>query len=550
MRIVLTALLLMFAVGASMATPIQVEVDANADEPWQITYRISKPVAELPFYRPSDFREETWIPAEGFVWKGKTLVRTDGKPFQTTSIRIPVDTKKRQADYQVFRRFTDGSLAMYTGHLMATLANEEKPPATSFLFRGDNWIVPDQQPGTDVRWFVPRGQYGGNYVYQGEIKPFSTNEATLLIDPGVPGWTRELLQSALPTVINALSSTFSAELDFKPFVLYSFVPQEGSATNSGGGTLKDQVEMYLEGDGWHRESEHAKTRLLYLLTHELVHLWNAQVYTTPQTPGTQWLHEGSADFFAWHTLRKLNLISAQRYDQEVSKAFNACLQYTDHKSIADAVMSDHQAAYSCGHIMHVALNLTSSKEDHSGAGALWRRMFDIVEGNEYNVLDWFNAVASLHSRSLAYFYYRAVHEQTNFAVGISAALQDGGATVTQGSDSSPQYTRMLANELIKLLMQTDCRGAMSIYHYDDYFDLEGLDICENLEPGTKYRTTEVQGINIFDSVAAWEAVMKQCIDDSATVKLGDADNHYQLSCPDTVVQPPPYWEITDIPAQP
>ncbi len=90
---------------------------------WRATYLLDSPAGELRFQRPARFfREEVWevaTPGWRLERRGEhqRLVADADVAASRVTVEFPVHTDHLVKEYEYFQKFTDGSLAVSTGHL-------------------------------------------------------------------------------------------------------------------------------------------------------------------------------------------------------------------------------------------------------------------------------------------------------------------------------------------------------------------------------------------------------------------------------------------------
>jgi len=279
---------------------------AERDGWWRATYRLDGRAGELRFQRPAGFyREDVWevtTPGWRLERQGDHQLLVADAYADRVVVEFPVYTDHLVKEYEFFRKFTDGSLAVYTGHLYVTT----EPPAedgaedeADYLVRVE--LVPRDDEHLVVRGNLARGRTvwddpdgDGTYVYFGTIDPLETEAMIAVVDPGAPGWLVEQLHRLLPEMFAMYTAGFDEPLPWKPVVLFNFENVERGGLSSGGGTLSGLVQISATGSAWHDATPSSSEHLLYLVAHEAAHLWNGQLHPY-RDAADSWMHEGSAD---------------------------------------------------------------------------------------------------------------------------------------------------------------------------------------------------------------------------------------------------------------
>jgi predicted metalloprotease with PDZ domain len=108
-----------------------------------------------------------------------------------------------------------------------------------------------------------------------------------------------------------------------PGFLISVVPigvADGRSTSLGGTGLTDSFALYL-GAGTRLDDPRPGMSLAQLLSHEMFHHWNGQLFHLDESPQTSfWLSEGFTDFFARRLEHRSRLISDAEYLQRLNRS--------------------------------------------------------------------------------------------------------------------------------------------------------------------------------------------------------------------------------------
>jgi hypothetical protein len=276
---------------------------------WRATYELTEPADHLTFQRPAAYYRESVREVVTPGWSlersgdRQTLQAEPGHAATTIVVEFPIHTAVPAKEYEFFQRFSDGSLAIYTGHLyLAPSTPDAEVEADDQLRRiefvpapGEPLLVQGELFQERTVWDDPHGD--GTYAYFGAIEPVETDEMVAIVDPGAPGWLTEQMQQVLPRMFSLYTKSFGEPLPWKPVVLFNFDGVDTQGRSSGGGTLTGLVQMSASGRGWHEATPEASEQLLYLIAHEAAHLWNGQLHHYADAADI-WMHEGSADAFA------------------------------------------------------------------------------------------------------------------------------------------------------------------------------------------------------------------------------------------------------------
>lgn len=501
--------------------PIRVE-PVGADT-WRVTYTLPEPVRELRFERPADFyRESVWQ----LITPGYDVVRRDGDQVvvlnegagarSVLSFEFPRYTGVIPKEYELFLAFTDGAVAIYTGHFHATptYAGQVEPAASLHAMR----VIPPAGAHAVVRGRVLDGPVAlsdedgeGTYVYLGTAEPIETPHLLAIVDPGMPRWLRDQFDTNLPALFDALANRLDASLPWKPLVLYSFHDTAISGYSSGGGTLTGLISMTLEGHAWHERNDDASAQAFHLLAHESAHLWNGQLAVSAGGADS-WMHEGSADAMANDLLLAFNVIDAGRHRANREFALNQCAAALAEGPIETAAdRGAFRTFYDCGAVMALwterALQQVSPGDD---LFSFWRSLIVAARerGGSYDATLYFGVLAS---RGVPLAVIARMRAFTTVATSIRPAtdgLRDTGLRLTEGVIAPPAaFQRELVRRAFGHLMAASC-GGMN-FRSGSPIVSGSIDGCEPF--ATPLRIASIGGFRVSDEgAAAYDAVADAC----------------------------------------
>lgn len=545
-----------------------IELVPAADGRWQATYTFTEPVEELHFARAARFHRETvWqVTTPGYAFARRDgrqlLVRETGAvPARVVRFEIPVHTDNLEKDYALFAAFTDGSVAIYTGHFhaAATAAGTAPEAVSETEFVRDFRLMP--APGMavvaggrrltgPVDWHDRHRQ--GTFAYFGAIEPVVGEHLLAIVDPGLPDWIRTRLERELPRLFEVLTRGFGVPLQARPVVLVGYDPEAADGTGSAGGVLPDLVQLRFAGDGWSRESPERTEALFYLLAHESVHLWNGNRARNTEDDHA-WLHEGSADHVAWFTLHALGLIDDERLQQARAEALNACLQDLTGMALQEAAANDRFGAYySCGQVVSMWVQAALERVRASVDPFLvWRRVLEqaLADDGDYDRGTFHNTLAELGVAPAVRADLREFTETrlADPAAFLEQRLSRVGVRLRPRPDAQApaRYRADYGFRALTALMAADCGGAYSVTRHDGYAVTGALENCQVFR-----HPQEVVALNghnlIISGHQAYDALVAACTRGEA-LRIGLRDGAFLDSEKCTAAQPPrkPWldWEV-------
>jgi len=455
----------------------RVTIERVAPKQWRATYHLTAPSRELRFDRPASFFRER-------VWKvttpGYQLGRSGDRQIVTLAagrtarsditFEFGEFTDALPKEYELFQSFTDGGLAIYTGHfhLRSVTATGHDTVRVSSIR-----IVTPQGAHAIVRGKIVTGTAtltdsagdNGTYVYIGKQKPIETPDVVAVIDPGLPPWIRTMFDQRLPALFHEYAARIGSVLPWKPVVLFGY-DTAGTGLSSGGGTLTGLVNMTVTGAAWQTETSHAAEQAFHLIAHESAHLWNGQlVHNVMSGPG-EWLHEGSADALANEMMRAFGVIDTARYRARKEEALNRCLSAIGATSV-EAAFRRGAAVYDCGFALSLwteaAMNTVNNR---ANLFTFWRALVDTAKhhGQKYSDTTYFSVLSaagvpdSVTSRMRAF-----LTAQSDGGAALIDGLVAAGIPVRAGTGTPPApYQMDAARAALVHLMGTTC-GRVSIY---------------------------------------------------------------------------------------
>ncbi|MCA1799496.1 MAG: hypothetical protein LC632_08580 [Xanthomonadaceae bacterium] len=320
-----------------------VEVRELADGAWHATWRFQEPVSGMRFARPARyFREDAWrvlTPGYALARDGdsQVVLGGDAAPVAEIQVEFPVDTRKFPREYEFFHRFSDGSVALYTGMLHAETLDGRVVATTVTVDPGPaRALVTTDTEGAD-----------GTYAYVGNIPPLHAAHMRAVVDPGLPPWLAYELEQRTETFFALLAERTGHQLERKPLVLFNFVPGERDGYAYRGGALQGLIHLSAVGDGWHDADPNAVRAMLRFIAHEAAHMWNADLvkYRSGSPP---WLHEGGADALSERILVAAGIAGPAALAAFDAEALDEC---TRQPELALSEARSDRAPYACGSLV-------------------------------------------------------------------------------------------------------------------------------------------------------------------------------------------------------
>lgn len=522
---------------ALLAVLITIIPNTN-DGRWTAVYRVSAPVERLDFARNGPYtRLPKWrVETKGYSLihdeKGETIVKSPGvKARKTIAVSFPVDTFVPVKDYQLFDAFSDGSLALYTGHfvLKGTKTTFELAPR-----RKEHLLVGGKVFTRRTRWVDDAGE--GTFVYYGKLKPVETPYMVGILDPGAPKWLDRKLDSALPQLFADYARLTGVALAQRPTVLFSFeAARDRNSTTWKGGTLNGLIQLHVEAAPDAAEDRDLLERFVKFIAHESAHLWNGQMFHAPEE-GQSWMHEGGADAFAWRALRRAGILDDAGLDARLTSDLNDCVVSLGARALDDAEQKgDFKPVYACGATL-AWLTEAATSDLH----AFWKLLFASSEqrGRRYDEALYLSLLKQQERvPGTAAFIDDFVHHDMDFvqhdmpdrAEKLAAAFRAAGVPIRPMPDAIPaQQRRAWGEAALAALMRQDCHGA-SFDRASGKYHLHGKETCATLKSDVVVDRIEGKSIARAGD-AAYDAAAANCAAHAAVTLEGPDDVKVSVPC--------------------
>jgi hypothetical protein len=535
---------------AAVEPSITVERDSGEGF-WRATYELAEPVRELRFER-APFRTDVFevtTPGWTLVRDGDAdVLRTTGDAARTIVVRFPEDAREREKEYDFFQKFTDGSVAIYTGHLAVRMGVD--PDCPDCVLRRFRFIPPAGMHvlagGKVVRgnatWTDEDGE--GAYVYIGSIVPLETPELLAVVDPGLPQWLWEETRSTLPRLFAEYTTRFGASPEVRPLILFNYMDRGASGHSTGGGVLPGQIQLTADGAAWRERSDDALLHLFQFLAHEAAHLWNGRLIRYEGTADA-WMHEGSADAFAQRTLHTLGYLDEGAFFERQSQALNECRRMLSGFPLREAAeRKKFSLYYSCGNALALFTERATPQGDLFD---FWKRMIATVRGSgrtAFDVDDYLAAMlASGASNEDVEALRRFVHGSAS-ADALADMLRGAGVTLTE-SDPPEAWGQMVARDALLHLLAQHCKGAYGFRMANEGFALTDSNVCGPLPGGAV--VTSMGGHDVLrNGASTWNALHERC-GAGRPVEVGivlqGAAQTIEVPCGKSVDALPPYLSV-------
>ena len=542
--------------GAQPSGSSPVTIERVAPGRWRASYTLAAPVDTLRFERPAAFhRERVWqVLTPGYEWARDSgagqvtqVLRATGAPHREIVFEFGEFADALPKEYELFEAFTDGSVAIYTGHFFATPVGRDAlgtgPPIHTVR------VIPPSGTSVVVRGRVSHGPVtftdsvgDGTYVYVGNIVPRETLDVIAIVDPGMPAWLRTQFDRYLPRIFAAYARRFGAKLPWKPEVIYGFKDTTSSGLSSGGGTLTGLVSLALEGAAWRTPSADATAQAFHLLAHESAHLWNGQLVESAGGPAS-WMHEGGADAMASALLLEFGIIDSARFRSDRDRALNACVADVAAGSVHSAgSRGAFSTFYDCGEVMALWTD-AAVRQARPGADVFtfWRDLVAAaVPGRRYDEDMYFAVLERDGVAASRIAPMRAFLDATDFS-DAAAGLGDVGVTLVRGGTPPASSQQSYARAALAHLMASACGGRVN-FNWGRVAVTGPLRGCAPFE--ATLRVAAMDGLRLADQGAAVHDDVEAKCAAGAEVRLAGEDGATvaSVACTRPLAPLPPWYE--------
>lgn len=264
-------------------------------------------------------------------------------------VRFTPFAQDLQADYDPALVFTDGTVALFTGHFAVGPWRET----------GDR--LDDSSPKTKITFRDRGGKllYKGlsyhsastsdleTYVVFGSPQLLAGKDMSGIIDPQLPGWLRGEMVEFLPRSISLFRERLGAPGGSgKPTILISWAGPAAGMLSQGGSVLPNLLAVRLEGDRLLAPSPDNLAGLRWFIAHESAHFWLGQAVAYSQSEEA-WITEGGANLLAYRLIEQIDANYQGGF--ELYKDWSDCVALAKDKPVATAgSRQEHRAYYACG----------------------------------------------------------------------------------------------------------------------------------------------------------------------------------------------------------
>jgi hypothetical protein len=361
--------------GESPAQPYSTATVTRDGDVWVLEYKLYADAPVWAFQRSALLMDARtpWRAAQWTVeTPGVTLERhgfldvlraRDGTTVpRVVRIRMRPASANLEADYDPALVFTDGSMAVYSGHLdLFPLGSVEAARDLPLDLNG----VETASSQVRATWRDRAGPVlfegerrrdpvsgeQGVYVLFGQADLVDSPDLATVIDPQLPRWIGAEIGAFAPRVAHYYTQRLGAGQTGKPTIMVAWRGPTPHLRSMGGSVLAGLIVMSFEGEGVVERTEAVGDSARWFIGHESAHFWLGQTVRY-ELSRDAWITEGGADLMAIRALAAID----PAYDAraELQQEIDTCALWADEPVVSANTRGEHKAYYGCGAVFALA----------------------------------------------------------------------------------------------------------------------------------------------------------------------------------------------------
>jgi len=355
---------------ATISVPFQMEIEQATQGPWTFTLSLNEPQKALIFSRSRhDYRRDSWT----VLTPGVKLERIGG--FDT--ILLGPDVKKAEFSFQPYTEtlpgtythfipFSNGAMAMYLDGFELLRIDGEAEAVTALEGSLSNWdgeqfkiplalksperVLYQGNSYVETLDVAVHGGEQSGYAYLGAGDIIEGESFSGVLDPNLPDWLSDGLDTQLLDIFSSLEDKFGYGLTEKASILFAFRGYETDGFSNTGGVLSGgQIVLETSGSAMKTPNARLKAYLRWFLMHESAHLFQTAKGHSYENREDSWLLEGSANAMTYILLEDSGDAPNQKAVQEsYQSAWADCIAAIQGVSMVEITERNDQSHYACG----------------------------------------------------------------------------------------------------------------------------------------------------------------------------------------------------------
>ena len=540
-------LILAFAAACSKPQPVapegveQMTVTLSPQEENILaTWQLPEAVTEFSFNEgdmPVSEREADWTPqGEGWVFDGQTLSREDGSDFQEFSFTLPAASMFYDRYYVPASKVGKGGWVIFANALAPAEGDFEVRfeglPESNVIYGAGEITSPDEtRDGNTLGIF-----------YVGPAENLSMEGGILIAGPEIPDAIRTDISGNLENAVTKLTDAWEYAPEIPPAVIITY-DRNWHGQSWKGGVREEVITFHLRGFDLSDNGSNFAAQLRNTSLHEAVHVWNGTLFESSENSEQSWVHEGAAEYIANRLWMDEDIFNAA-----VQKALNGCILRLGDHSIRDTeIASWGQTPYRCGHVVHLAAELSALQHTGKNVLGIWKDVYDAT-GDE-RVYDSATFVTAAEAdggepfSDMMTVFNEGLTAQNRAA--LVAHLNALGADIVPltPEDETPDETTLSVTVLRELLIDY-CDGGYGFTQMPEGFALETAQRCGDALAGDPL-VSSLNGQDLLKApVAVYFAVREACkAGEPLVLTRADGTELEPLACPEGVASLPELYNV-------
>jgi hypothetical protein len=379
---------LLAVLGMISSEPVQIEL-RPAEAGLEAAYSLPGDVDGFTFKSGhTEQRRDGWQPqGEGWHFDGDRLSREDGAPFAGFTLSIAPDTNFYDRTYVAVERVgAEGWIIFPNAFGPDTGASTLDVSA----FAGEDRVV--FLDGTAHATFpLLEPDASGekqSIAYIGPRSAIDEGAVTLIAGEEIPAWLTDDLSGTLDHAIARLTDRFGSAPRLTPTVTVTHAEEWIGYGFKGGVIDAATIAISMRGRPLVRDNRDTVDRLTNLVVHEVVHLWNGDLFDSSANDTEPWLHEGSAEYLGSRLWQDAGSLKA-----EATERLAACMRGLGDRPLDGSEEPVHGGVpYDCGFIIMLATDAAIAKAGRGDVFDVWADVFAATaEDGLYSPADFFDA---------------------------------------------------------------------------------------------------------------------------------------------------------------
>lgn len=527
---------------ASTRADVALTRDGNA---LTARWTLSEPTESVRFegWVEPDERQRLWIPQGGdWFFDGHILAREDGAPFDSFELQLKPSDQIYDRRYIAILRIGETGWTVLKEAL--ALAGYQTFITADADAEGEVFFVDNERHSAGETTAATTG----GFLYFGPEQHIEEDHATIIAGPDIPDWMRKKLAADIDTISQTLTERFEMPPEAPPVLVMSFRQSERASFK--GSALGRFITLHVRGFELDRSDEDFMQRMTALATHEAVHVWIGQLYSSRENAGQSWLHEGAAEYISMRAW-----MGPEQLRADLQEKMNQCqLALVRRPLIATRYGSRGRAPYDCGTLVQLIAEAASLKNEGGDILAIWKDVFDRA-GNErsFDVALFKAAAAAVAGGD---FTNRMGDFENAMDAGEWASLLNGLSEIgifvdlLEPTDRHPETT-YLAAAALGALQRDICQNQVSLYQREDHYWTNISAHCSGKLPGNP-KLRHLNGVDLINAPGAAYAEMRRACSAGEAIVLGQLNGEElaPISCGEWMTNLPALAVVRALPELP